>query len=102
MASLNGFLAPRTPSGASALVPDMPWFYSGTLLTAEYRTDPANVAALLPEGVELAGLDGRPQDIGGAHLTLSQGVTRLPSARSSSLEMNPAMPMLIIPTTICS
>ena len=54
MASLNGFLAPRTPSGASALVPDMPWFYSGTLLTAEYRTDPANVAALLPEGLELA------------------------------------------------
>lgn len=54
MADLTGFLAPKTPSGASAIVPDMPWYYSGTLLTAEYRTDPANVAALLPEGLELA------------------------------------------------
>ena len=32
----------------------MPWLYSGTLLTVEYLTDPKNVAALLPEGVELA------------------------------------------------
>ena len=54
MADLRGFMAPQTPSGASAIVPDMPWYYSGTLLTAEYRTDPEKVAALLPEGVELA------------------------------------------------
>jgi acetoacetate decarboxylase len=54
MSNLNGFLAPRTPSGRSAIIPDMPWYYSGTLLTAEYRTDPAMVAALLPDGVELA------------------------------------------------
>lgn len=57
MADLTGFMAPKTPSGASAIVPDMPWYYSGTLLTAEYRTDPANVAALLPEGLELADED---------------------------------------------
>lgn len=57
MADLNGFMAPKTPSGASAIVPDMPWYYSGTLLTAEYRTDPAKVAALLPEGLELADED---------------------------------------------
>ncbi len=54
MSSLSGFLAPLTPSGRSAIVPEMPWYYSGTLLTAEYRTDPARVAALLPAGVELA------------------------------------------------
>jgi len=54
MSNPTGFLAPKTPSGKSAIVPDMPWYYSGTLLTAEYRTDPANVAALLPDGVELA------------------------------------------------
>lgn len=54
MADLRGFMAPQTPSGASAIVPEMPWYYSGTLLTAEYRTDPERVAALLPEGVELA------------------------------------------------
>ncbi|MFM5905336.1 MAG: acetoacetate decarboxylase family protein [Micrococcales bacterium] len=54
MSELKGFLAPKTPSGKSAIIPEMPWFYSGTLLTVEYLTDPANVAALLPEGVELA------------------------------------------------
>jgi acetoacetate decarboxylase len=57
MPNLSGFLAPQTPSGSSALVPHMPWYYSGTLLTAEYRTDPANVAALLPDGVGLADND---------------------------------------------
>lgn len=57
MADLTGFLAPKTPSGASAIVPDMPWYYSGTLLTAEYRTDPSAVQALLPEGLELADED---------------------------------------------
>ena len=50
MSTLSGFLAPLTPTGRSAIVPDMPWYYSGTLLTAEYRTDPARVAALLPAG----------------------------------------------------
>ena len=54
MTDLKGFMAPKTPSGKSAIIPEMPWFYSGTLLTVEYLTDPANVAALLPVGVELA------------------------------------------------
>ena len=51
MSELKGFLAPKTPSGKSAIIPEMPWLYSGTLLTVEYLTDPKNVAALLPEGV---------------------------------------------------
>lgn len=54
MSSLRGFLPPLSPSGVSALVPEMPWHYSGTLLTVEYRTDPANVRAMLPAEVELA------------------------------------------------
>ncbi|WHT22503.1 acetoacetate decarboxylase family protein [Crossiella sp. CA-258035] len=45
---MQGFLYPRTPSGRAALVPPPPWHYSGDLLTVEYRTDPAKVAALLP------------------------------------------------------
>ncbi len=57
MPELNGFLPPKTPTGKSAIVPNMPWYYSGTLLTVEYRTDPANVKALLPEGLELADED---------------------------------------------
>ena len=54
MTALNGFLPPLTPRGSSALVPQMPWYYSGTLLTVEYRTDPANVRAILPPDIELA------------------------------------------------
>ena len=51
---MAGFLFPRTPSGRSSLIPAPPWHYSGEMLTVEYRTDPARVAELLPEGVEPA------------------------------------------------
>lgn len=57
MSILKGLYAPQTPSGKSAIVPDMPWFYSGNLMTVEYRTDPKNIAVLLPPGVELADED---------------------------------------------
>jgi acetoacetate decarboxylase len=53
MAQLHGFPFPRTSSGASALLPRPPWHYSGDLLTVEWRTDPARVAELLPEPLEL-------------------------------------------------
>ncbi len=48
MADVQGFFYPRTETGRASLIPAPPWFYSGDLLTVEYRTDPANVAALLP------------------------------------------------------
>jgi len=54
MSELKGFMAPKTPSGKSAIIPPMPWYYSGTLLTVEYLTDPANVRAILPPELELA------------------------------------------------
>ncbi|QAV71426.1 acetoacetate decarboxylase [Salinibacterium sp. UTAS2018] len=54
MTELNGFLPPLTPRGSSSLVPKMPWYYSGTLLTVEYLTDPANVRAILPDDIDLA------------------------------------------------
>ena len=57
MASSQGFLPPYTDTGRTALVPDMPWHYSGTLLTVEYRTDPARVRAILPPDLELADED---------------------------------------------
>ena len=50
----HGFLYPRTPLGKAALIPRPPWHYSGDLLTVEYRTDPANVKALLPAPLSLA------------------------------------------------
>ena len=51
---MAGLYYPRTPTGKSAILPPVPWHYSGELLTFEYRTDPDAVRALLPEGVELA------------------------------------------------
>jgi enduracididine biosynthesis enzyme MppR len=53
----QGFMLPRSPDGRASIVPAPPWHYSGDVLTVEYRTDPANVAALLPSGVEPASDD---------------------------------------------
>jgi acetoacetate decarboxylase len=57
MTHSRGFLPPYTDSGRTALVPEMPWHYSGTLLTVEYRTDPANIRAILPPDLDLADED---------------------------------------------
>src|SRR5260221_5524530 len=46
---MAGFFYPRTATGKASLLPAPPWYYSGDLLTVEYRTDPASVARLLPE-----------------------------------------------------
>lgn len=54
MSDLQGFMFPRTPTGAAAIVPGPPWHYSGEMLTVEFRTDPARVAELLPDGIDLA------------------------------------------------
>ncbi len=58
--SLRGVPFPRTASGRASLLPPLPWHYSGDLLTVEYRTDPTAVAALLPDGVDLAHDDEDP------------------------------------------
>ena len=57
MAELQGFMYPRTPTGAGGVLPGPPWHYSGEMLTVEFRTDPANVAELLPDGLELVDED---------------------------------------------
>ncbi len=51
---MEGFFFPRTPTGKSSIVPSPPWHYSGEMITVEYRTHPDRVAALLPDGAELA------------------------------------------------
>ena len=63
MTDVKGFFYPRTALGGSSLIPDPPWFYSGDLLTVEYRTDPARVAELLPAPLEPA-----PEDPGAVAL----------------------------------
>src|SRR4029450_9104623 len=57
MTDVKGFFYPRTASGRSSLIPSPPWYYSGDLLTVEYRTDPARVAELLPAPLALADED---------------------------------------------
>jgi acetoacetate decarboxylase len=54
MTDMKGFFYPRTAGGGSSLIPSPPWYYSGDLLTVEYRTDPARVAELLPPPLELS------------------------------------------------
>jgi acetoacetate decarboxylase len=63
VSDVRGFFYPRTASGRSSLIPAPPWFYSGDLLTVEYRTDPARVAELLPAPLSLA-----PEDPGAVAL----------------------------------
>jgi acetoacetate decarboxylase len=50
---------PRSATERASIVPAPPWHYSGEMLTIEYRTDPAAVAALLPAPLEPA-----PEDPG--------------------------------------
>ena len=63
MSELAGFFYPRTATGRASLLPAPPWHYSGSLLTVEYRTDPARVAELLP-----APLAPAPEDPGAVAL----------------------------------
>ena len=50
----QGFLLPADRKRPSVADPLPPWYYSGDLLTVEYRTDPARVAELLPAPLSLA------------------------------------------------
>src|SRR6478735_5633604 len=51
---LSGFFAPRSPEGRASIIPAPPWYYSGDVLTLEYRAAPGGVAAWLPVGIEPA------------------------------------------------
>jgi len=51
---LSGFFAPRSPQGRASIIPAPPWYYSGDVLTLEYRAAPGAVDAWLPTGVEPA------------------------------------------------
>ena len=90
MPELKGFAPPYTVTGRSALIPDPPWFYSGDLLTVEYRTERGAVRALLPDDVDLAEedpgavafiwADWQSCSTGGAELSTRRGrSTRRPS-----------------------
>ena len=50
---LKGFMAPRSPLGAAALVPSPPWHFAGDVLAVEFWNDPDISVDSLPTGVEL-------------------------------------------------
>jgi Acetoacetate decarboxylase (ADC) len=50
---LKGFTTPRSPLGATALVPPPPWHFAGDVLAVEFWNDPELSAHILPTGVEL-------------------------------------------------
>jgi acetoacetate decarboxylase len=54
MTELRGFLPPFSPEGRASIVPGPPWYYSGDLLTVEYRTEPGAVARWLPPPLDPA------------------------------------------------
>ena len=56
----RGLPFPRTATGRASILPPAPWHYSGDLLTVEYRTDPANVRAVLPPDFDLVDDDEDP------------------------------------------
>ena len=57
---LKGFFYPRTVGGTSGIIPSPPWYYSGDLLTVEYRTNPERVRELLDAGLVLEQLRELP------------------------------------------
>ena len=75
MPRVHGFFYPKTATGRSSIVPAPPWYYSGDLLTVEYRTDPARVAELLPPPLELANHDpGAVALIWAAHIAVDRAL----------------------------
>ena len=55
MSGLKGWTLPQTPSGLSATLTPPPWHYSGDIIAVDYKADPANVAPLMPPGMEPLG-----------------------------------------------
>lgn len=47
---LKGLFYPYTPTGASSIIPELPWSYAGNIFAVEYRADKDKIASLLPEG----------------------------------------------------
>ena len=77
MADVAGFFYPRTATGRATLLPAPPWYYSGDMLTVEYRTDPARVAKLLPHPLTPA-----PDDPGAVALIWADWQSAASPARS--------------------
>ncbi len=83
---LKGFCYPLTPGGTSSLVGEMPWHYATEYLSIAYRTDPAAVAAYLPEPLEPAQNPISPmwRSVSGGHSGTTSRTWRslTPSARN--------------------
>ena len=54
MNKLKGYSLPLSPEGKANILSAPPWYYSGSLLTVEYKANPEAVIALLPDQMEPA------------------------------------------------
>jgi len=63
LADLKGYSVPLSPHGRAQVVGGLPWNFGVDLLAVHYRTDPAEVARLLPEPLEPS-----REDPGGAYV----------------------------------
>jgi hypothetical protein len=48
---LEGYTVPLSPHGIANLATKPPWHYAGSIVGAEFWTDPAAAAATLPDGL---------------------------------------------------
>ena len=54
LADMKGYSVPFSPNGTAQIVGGLPWNFGVDLLAIQYRTDPKEIAKLLPEPLELS------------------------------------------------
>lgn len=54
LADLKGYSVPFSPGGTAQIVGGLPWNFGVDILSIQYRTDPKEIAKLLPEPLELS------------------------------------------------
>lgn len=54
LATMKGYSVPFSPGGTAQIVGGLPWNFGVDLLAVQYRTDPKEIAKILPEPLELS------------------------------------------------
>ena len=54
LATMKGYSVPFSPNGTAQIVGSPPWNFGVDLLAIQYRTDPKEIAKILPEPLELS------------------------------------------------
>ena len=54
LATMKGYSVPFSPNGTAQIVGSLPWNFGVDILAVHYRTDPQEIAKILPEPLELS------------------------------------------------